>query len=366
MMDDPPTLPERIACMTRSRRITRLAAVLLVGTVHDAFAQKAAFEGVVRTEDGGAPVQFALVRLVRGDSTPLSDGPAQGLTSGTGRYRFDGLAPGRYRVQLLRIGYVPVVSEAVQVAAGETREFSFRVAWHTVVLPPVTVTAEACVPAKDLDKFPQIQTLWQQARDGAAVRTELMARFRYHILIHEEAVERKADGSPAGAIDQRRVNDPTSAVQNAARYRAQRLSRGYYGPTTKDGVGFYIPSELDVLHQDFLKEHCLVPSAEFGINEIGLRFQPLRARSNVLDVGGTIWLDSATFLARRLDLEYLDGDDRRGTVRLDFGDVSVAGGTLRLPVGGESNLRPSRTDPGKHTETKLTITYTSFEEARPR
>jgi hypothetical protein len=254
----------------------------------------------------------------------------------------------------------------VQVAAGETVEFSFRVASQTVALPPVTVTAEACVPAKELDKFPQIQTLWHQARDGASTRTELMARFRYHILVHEEAVERKPDGSPAGAIDQRSVNDPKSAVQNAARNRAQRLSRGYYGPTTKDGVGFYVPRELDVLHQDFLKEHCLVPSAQFGSSEIGLRFQPLRARSNFLDVGGTIWLDSATFLARRIDLEYLDGDDQRGTVRLDFGDVPVAGGTLRMPVGGEINLRPSRTDPGKRTETTLTITYTSFEEVRPR
>ena len=55
-----------------------------------------------------------------------------------------------------------------------------------------------------------------------------------------------------------------------------------------------------------------------------------------------------------------------GTVRLDFGDVSVAAGTLRLPVGGEINLRRSRTDPGERTETTLTITYTSFEEVRLR
>lgn len=114
--------------MTCFRLITLFAAVLLTGTVRDAFAQKAALDGVVRTEDGGAPVQFALVRLVRGDSTPLSDGPAQSLTSGTGRYRFDAVAPGRYRVQLLRIGFLPVVSEEVQVATGETREF--RSVWH--------------------------------------------------------------------------------------------------------------------------------------------------------------------------------------------------------------------------------------------
>jgi hypothetical protein len=355
--------------MTRFRLITLLAAVLVLSIVAapDAIAQKAAIEGVVRTEEGAVPVQFALVRLVRADSSPLRDGPPQSMTGGTGRYRFDGVAPGNYRVQLLRIGFLPVLSEAVQVAAGETVHFAFQVASQPVVLPPVTVTAEICVPAKELDKYPQTQTLWQQARDGAAVRTELMARFRYHVLIHEESVARKADGTPAGSIDQSRDSDPKSAVKNAARNRGERLSRGYYGPTRKDSlVGFYVPNELDVLHEDFLKEHCLVPTALRGGGEVGLRFLPQRTRRNFLDVGGTIWLDSATFLARRIELEYVDGEDQRGTVRLDFGDVAVAGGTLRMPVGGEINLRPSRTNPAKRTETKFTITYSGFEEVRPR
>jgi hypothetical protein len=355
--------------MTRFRLITLLAAVLLLGTVaaRDAIAQRAAIEGVVRTVEGAVPVQFALVRLVGADSSPLRDGPPQGMTSGTGRYRFDGVAPGNYRVQLLRIGFLPVLSEVVQVAGGETVQFAFRVVSQTVVLPPVTVTAEVCVPAKELDKYPQTQTLWQQARDGAAVRTELMARFRYHVQMHEEAVERKADGTPVGSIDQSWNNDPTSAVKTAARNRAQRLSRGYYGPTTKDSlVGFYVPNELDVLHEDFLKEHCLLPTAHHGIGEVGLRFMPQRSRRNLLDVGGTIWLDSATFLARRIELEYVDGEDPRGTVRLDFADVAVAGGTLRMPVGGEIDVRPSRTNPAKRTQTTLTITYSGFEEVRPR
>ena len=193
-----------------------------------------------------------------------------------------------------------------------------------------------------------------------------MGRFRFHVNAHEEGVERRADGT-VGAVDQSYLSDPKSAIKNAARRRSQRLSRGYYGPTTQDGmVGFYTADELDVLHEDFLKEHCLLPTAQHGIGEVGLRFRPRRVRRNVLDVGGTIWLDSATFLARRIELEYVDGDDQRGAVRLDFSDVAVAGGTLRMPVGGEINLRPSRTDPARRTESRLTITYSGFVEVRPR
>ena len=334
----------------------------------DAMTQTGSVEGHARTEQGGAPVQFALVRLLPADSSPLpSDSPAQEITNADGRYRFDGVAPGRYRVQLLHIGFRPVLSDPVQVTAGKTVQVDLRVASQPLVLPPVTVTADVCVPANKLKEHPQLLTLWQQARDGASVRTEVMARFRYHVLQHEESYELKADGPTApGTLDQTYVSDPRWAVRNAARNREQRLSRGYYGPRTEAGDGFHVPSELDILHEDFLKTHCFVPAAALGAGEVGLRFRPLRTRRNVLDIFGTIWLDSATYLARRIELEYVDFADSRGTVRLDFGDVPVAGGTLRMPVGGAFAMRPSRTNPTRRTEGKFTYTYSGFEEVPRR
>ena len=127
-----------------------------------------------------------------------------------------------------------------------------------------------------------------------------------------------------------------------------------------------MPNELDVLHEDFLKTHCFVAAPARGEGEVGLRFRPLRTRRNFLDILGTIWLDSATYLARRLELEYVDFDESRGTVRVDFADVPVAGGTLRMPVGGPFTMRPSRTNPGRRTEGKVTITYSGFEEVSRR
>jgi carboxypeptidase family protein len=352
--------------MTRCRAIALLVVVLVLctGATPNAIAQQAAVEGVARTEEGGAPVQFALVRLVRADSSPSpSDSPPQGITDASGRFRFDGVAPGRYRVQLLRIGFQPVLSDPVQVAAGQTARLELRVASQMlVVLPPVNVVADVCITEKGLKDHPQIQTLWQQARDGASVRAELMVRYRYEILSHEESLELKADGStPAGTLDQRLVSDPKSAPRNAARNRAQRLSRGYYAVND----GWYLPNELDILHDDFLKGHCLDSAAEGRPGEVGLRFRPLRARRDFLDVYGTIWLDSATYLARRIELEYVDGVESRGTVRVDFADVAVAGGTLRMPVGGAFAMRPSRKNPTRRTEGKLTFTYSGFEQVRP-
>jgi len=356
--------------MTGCRSIALFAALLILGisAAPDAIGQGAVVQGVARAEEGGAPVQFALVRLVRADSSPLTaDGPWQGMTNAEGRYRFDGVAPGRYRVQLQRIGFRPFLSDPVQVAAGETVQLDLRVPSAPLVLPPVTVKADVCVTKEKLKEHPQLQTLWQQARDGASVRTELMARFRYHVLTHEESYELKAEGpTPPGTIDQPYVSDPKWAVRNAARNREQRLSRGYYGPSNEFGDGFHVPNELDILHEDFLKTHCFVPAAVHGVGEVGLRFRPLGTRRDFLDILGTIWLDSATYLTRRIELEYVDGVESRGTHRLDFGDVAVAGGTLRMPVGGTFAMRPSRKNPARRTEGKVTVTYSGFEEVPRR
>jgi len=358
--------------MACCRLIVWLAALLVLGksATPSVIAQTGTVEGRARAEEGGAPVQFALVRLVRVDSTPLpSDSPPQGITNAEGRYRFDGVTPGRYRVELLRIGFRPVLSDPVQVTAGERVQLDLRVASESLTLPPVTVTvtADVCVPVQKIKAYPQLETLWRQARDGAAIRTELMARFRYHVLTHEESYELKADGPTApGTLDQSYLSDPKWAIKNARRNREQRLSRGYYGPSNDKGDGFHVPNELDVLHEDFLKTHCVVAAAARGVGEVGLRFRPLRTRRNFLDILGTIWLDSTTYLARRLELEYVDFDESRGTVRVDFADVPVAGGTLRMPVGGAFAMRPSRKNPSRRTEGKLTVTYSGFEEVRPR
>jgi hypothetical protein len=258
-------------------------------------------------------------------------------------------------VQLLRIGFRPVLSDPVQVTAGETVQLALRVASQPVVLASVTITPDVCLKATELVNYPQIQTLWQQARDGAAVRMEIMARFRYHVRVHLTAV------GGGRSVSQAWVNDPGSAVKTAEGRRSQRLSRGY-----RDGESYYVPDELDVLHEDFLKEHCVLSTAQYATGEVGLRFQPLRRRRNLLDVGGTVWLDSATFLVRRIELQYVDRDDQLGTVRLDFRDVAIAGVTLRMPSGAEIDMLVSERGPAQRTRRTLTWTYADFVEVPSR
>lgn len=349
--------------MTRAG--TLLMMLFALGSVRasNVRAQTASVHGVARSIDGEAPVSFALVRLVPADtSVPPREKPPEGITSVDGRYRFGGVAAGRYRVQLLRIGFRPTLSDAIQVADGETAQLLLRVLSVPLTLTPVAVTADVCIPTAELPQRADVHALWQQARDGASIRMALMTRYRYHVLQREVSYEvRDAGPTPPYTLDQPYVNEPKNALRFAAQRRARWRSSGFYAPN--DGWG--VPSELDILHDEFLRTHCLLASVERGDGEIGLRFLPLRVRRDFLDVRGTIWLDATTFLTRRIALEYVDGEDSRGTLRFDFGDVAVAGGMLRMPEGGAFAVRSSRKNPLKRAEGKLTYTYTEFVEVPP-
>jgi D-alanyl-D-alanine carboxypeptidase len=227
----------------------------------------------------------------------------------------------------------------------------------------VAAQPETCVTARDIEHHPQIHTLWGRARAAAAARGELMARYQYNLWMRQEGRELRPDG-PTPVVTRPfppMVSDPTSALANEAIRRAQLLSSGYYGPNDS----WTAPTDRDVLHEDFLEAHCFSTDAARGTGEIGLRFRPLRPRRNFLDAGGTLWLDSATHLARRLEVEFVDGVESRGTYRVDFADIPVAGRILRMPVGGPYDLRPSRTNPAKHISGKLTQRYSDFEEGTP-
>ena len=58
--------------------------------------------------------------------------------------------------------------------------------------------------------------------------------------------------------------------------------------------------------------------------------------------------------------------DIRRKRRHEFGDVAVAGGTLRMPVGGVFAMRPSRKNPAKCSEGKVTFAYSDFQEVPRR
>ncbi|MGH7645181.1 MAG: MSCRAMM family protein [Gemmatimonadales bacterium] len=86
--------------------------------------------GVVR-DDGAFPIEDVGVRILTGWSTQ---------TDPTGRFRFDGLRPGEYRVRFDGFGYV-VAETTLVVRAGEQTDVNLRLSPTVLATRPVEVRA---------------------------------------------------------------------------------------------------------------------------------------------------------------------------------------------------------------------------------
>ena len=314
-----------------NRRAVFLSLLLLAVLARPAAAQQAmgAVEGTAATQ-GGTPVPLSLVQLLSGDG---SDVPLRGtLTDAGGGFRFEGVPAGRYRLRLDRIGFESVPSSPFAVGAGQTVRRAVAASPTPVVLEGISVAGNACYGLDRLDDAPDLAALWKEAQKAVETRRRFQEQYRF-------AYDRRVDGQARLRMfrDQRIVQDTTivSDPDSAEARRARRARRGSFGKQTHTGMLVRIPDELELLHDDFLRTHCLEGDTDDGSGGLALRFRPVRPRGGgELDVRGTIRIDPATFVVRELEFEYLNGRRAaaRGTLR--YAEVRTPDGSIRLPAGG--------------------------------
>jgi hypothetical protein len=94
---------------------------------------------------------------------------------------------------------------------------------------------------------------------------------------------------------------------------------------------------------------------------LGLRFRPTDAQRKGHTIAGTIWVDSASHLMRRLNLQYLEDGHLKSEVSVEYADVDVDGSKLRLPSRGTAAvLAPSNAPKGSRVDGTLTYSYSRF------
>ena len=157
------------------------------------------------------------------------------------------------------------------------------------------------------------------------------------------------------------VNEPDSVDVREERMRARRVSEGF-----GKGNTLVLPDEQELTSDAFLKTHCIVPAIADSGGAGGIRFRQV-SRGRGFGIQGTIWVDTASRLMSRIDLEYLNGDEAFSTVTVNYADVAIAGTALRLPTAGSFFVRLLEA-PRRMTETAtgtLSFGYSRFEEVKP-
>lgn len=311
------------------RLAPRAVLALLSGVVAALAAPPAApsqtgtITGAATELETGAPVPFSLVRLLSGDEA------VRGIvTDSAGRFRFESLPAGEYRLRLDRIGFAPVSSPVLRLAPGEALRHDLRARMAPIELAGVVVRAgDTCFPFDRLGEAPDLEALWREARKGAETRRQFELQYRYSFRRQHEGLIRLRIGRDQRVLrDTVIVHEPDSVLVREARRREEG-----YGTQGATSITLALPNEAELLSEEFMTDHCLEGAVEERDGAWGLRFRPVRARGDRIDIRGVVWLDSATFQVRALEFEHLDGRSRIAHSTVRYGAVPIPGGSIRLP-----------------------------------
>jgi hypothetical protein len=296
--------------------------------------------GVVRghvwSDGRGRGVPFVLVVLADADGGARRRNV---LADSSGAYVFRDVAAGSYRVYVDRIGFQRQTSPVLRVAPGATVSHDFTGRQQAVTMAPITASV-GCYTVDRLDQDSALQVVWNETRKGVETRRAFDRQYAYSVDLRQSTVLWPENGvlSRRDSLAERLVNDPARADQLAETRRLKRQRQGY-GYTHANTLQLELPDEAELLDDDFLRRHCLETGVEMMDGAWEVSFRPVQGRKQI-DVRGTIRLDSATFQVRSVSYEHVQR--RRSFIRstVEYGDVPIPGGTLRLPVKGEFEGRP--------------------------
>ena len=290
--------------------------------------------GVVVEEGANAAVPGVVVLLLDATGTPV----ARALTNERGEYRVTALQPGAYRIRTLRIGFTPVTSDVIQLAAGEDVTRQLRLAGVRVMLDTVRVVDKgACQVARD--SAAATFRVWEQAR-AALTATQLTASrgISATVVVYERALDRSF----------RRVLAQQSFVQSGyvrqpwlAASPDMLHSVGYVS-SDGDSITYRAPGLEVLLSRQFVEDHCFRLAASKDASLIGVAFEPTRDRRRIPEIRGTMWLDRNSSELRRLDYNYVNVPRTQAQhaggemefIRMRDGSWAIARWNIRMPLVG--------------------------------
>jgi len=245
--------------------------------------------------DGRTGVAGALVRIERGGVVV-----ARALTAESGAFTVLATDSGQYTVRVQRIGFKPVVVEAIASAVSGT-PVVLRMAERIETLSLVRVLREERC-GSDMNRTPDLQALWLEA-----VKALEAAAVAGHERGNPEAVHRfirelRPDAKTAVA------ESTWTVVRDAGPYRSvppSVLAATGYVASDGDEYVYYAPDIQVLISDSFLAAHCFAMDARLidNANRIGVRFKPSESVDRG-DIEGVFWLDPTSYELQELEYSY--------------------------------------------------------------
>ncbi len=299
-----------------------LAGVLGVMAVR-ANAGAQGIRGTVDDQTAGTPVAGAVVMVLG----PADSVLGRTLTDVHGRFGFAPFKAAVARLRVIRIGYEP----ALVVATGDseiTVELR-RLAWNlaTVVVRDRT----ACSPDEGRAAA---AAMWRQAQ--AALLAAVVSRDATPAVLRIVKFTRTLGLGASRAAD---VEGQATGLSTAVATRAFSAGQSAsffaahgYGVSAAGGYDLYGPDEDVLLDDSFARSHCFAVHRDGDHpGEIGIAFEPTLGRDSLVDISGTLWVDTATAQLRRLTFSYTPTEGMAIPVRGGGGAMTFATAANGVP-----------------------------------
>jgi hypothetical protein len=306
-------------------------ALGLIAAAKSADAQR--LTGAVRDTSTGEPLAGVVVSLLDSLRYPV----ARVITDAAGRYTV--VRPANASLlRVMRIGYQPrlFVLPAPE-AVGDVDVAMHKVA--TLLSTIVVNDDRVCSP--DKDRVGAL-SLWEQARAG--LLTAVVAREQMPARASIMSYERTLDAGDGRLLHQtaHTLRGQTTRPFIAGQSARELAVRGYL-LRRPDGDQVLAPDADVLLDDTFAATHCFNVAAGDATHPglVGLAFEPVRGRDTLLDVRGTLWLESGVPSLHSLEFQYAgrraDADLKGSDGWIHFrampnGVVFIDEWQVRLPV----------------------------------
>jgi len=329
------------------------AALLAFATI----AQAQTVRGSVVDRVDSAPVPGVVVLLIDDGGNVA----ARALTNERGEFRLPAGTPGVYRLRTMRIGFRPVTSDVIQVAAGEEVTRQVVVAGVPFSLDTVRVQRRSTCRMR-ADSALVTYAIWEQVRT-ALTATDLSSRARNvfaTIVTYERFLEPRSKRvlRQSSRVKSGETNRPWTSLS------ADSLRRvGYVAEV--NGWSIYTAPDLDaLLSAQFLEDHCFRIAQLSDSGWVGLAFEPAPDRKHIPEISGTVWLDRRSAELRRMEFLYThispDAEDGNAGGDMDFirakhGAWAISAWNIRMPVLTQNFFRSEPGNPAQQSREKIIV-----------
>jgi hypothetical protein len=283
--------------------VKKLPAVALLIALASCLVSSAAFaqtiRGTVLRQIDRLPVRGAVVLLLKDDQSVA----ARTLTSAQGLFTLRAPENGSYRVQTLRIGFRPAITDRFALRADTA--MTLELSQVPVALPAVTAQELA-----NCDQNPRrglaTAVLWEEAKTAilAADITINELNYEFDVMLHSRKYDTR---EPPELLETLFLRERHQGTRPWSSFPPDTLERRGYVSPTDSGLRYVAPDLEVLLSPYFTRTHCfrVREARRTPAGMMALEFAPVSTVRRA-EIKGVLLFEDSTRLLRRVQFQYVN------------------------------------------------------------